>query len=182
MADTINHVVLGSGDLYICNWTNGEAFPDNATVEVDTNKIGNISGGAEIEAKATTTNVTDDFNVSVKEFITKEEATFKTGILTWNMPILNKLVVNGEVVDDATNHKSTLFIGGRNTNGIKRYLVRFVHAFDDGKKLRVSLVGSPNGEFKFNFDPEKATVIDTTFSAISHDNDGTLIRIEMETA
>jgi hypothetical protein len=182
MADTINHVILGSGDLYIADWTNGEAFPDNTTVEVASNKIGNISGGAEIEAKATITDVTDDFNVSVKEFITKETATFKTGILTWNMPILNKLVVNGEIVDDATAKTSTLFIGGRNTNGIKRYLIRFVHTFDTGLKLRVSLVGSANGEFKFSFDPDKATTIDTTFSAVSHDDDGTLIRVEMQTA
>jgi len=181
MADTINHVILGSGVLYIADWTNGEAFPESATIEVATNKIGNISGGAELTAKADTTNVTDDFGVSVKEFITKEEATFKTGILTWNLPVLNKLVVNGEVVDDATAKTSTLFIGGRNKTGIKRYLIRFVHTFDDGKHLRVSLVGSPSGDFKFSFDAEKETIIDSTFSAISHDEDGTLVRIEMET-
>lgn len=176
MAD--NNIVLGSGELYIADFSG--TIPADAEIEVVDNKIANISGGASLDSKADFKQIKDDFDISVLEYFTNEEVKFKSGILTWNLPVLDKIIANGEV-DTSDVAKDVLFIGGRNKNGVKRQLIRFVHTLKKtGKKLRITLVGSASGDFKLNFEKDKETVIDAEFTAVAQDTDGTLVKIEIE--
>lgn len=166
-----NNILLGSGDLYLLTYV--DTIPDDATLEVEANMVGRIKGGAELSYKPTEYEVTDDKNEVIKRFITKEEVTFKTGILTWFQATLAKLCP-GVLTDDSVKKESVLTIGGART--LTAQAIRFVHTKDNGFKLRVTLVGTAGEGFTLKFDPAKETVIDAVFKALSQTN-GVLVTI-----
>ena len=45
--DNSENIILGSGDLYIVEFN--DAVPEDATIEIDDNRAGNIKGGATLE-------------------------------------------------------------------------------------------------------------------------------------
>lgn len=171
MAD---EVILGSGKLYLVEYT--DSIPEDGVLEVDANSVGRIKGGASLEYKPTEYEVTDDAGEVVKRFITKEEVTFKSGILTWALENLEKLSP-AKLTDDATKHEKKLTIGG--AKALTNYVLRFVHTKDSGKKLRISMVATAGNGFVLTFTGDKETVIDAQFKAISQAN-GTLVEIRDE--
>lgn len=177
MADDKNDIILGSGKLYIVLF--GDSMPTDAVIETDSNNVGRIKGGAKLTYKPTQYEVVDDDNYVVRRIITKEEVTFTSGILTWNLDNLNKLSPATMSIDADKNEK-VLKIGGK--TDMDNYLVRFVHTKKSGKKLRVTLLGNAGSGFTFQFNPDKETTYDADFSALSQD-DGTLVefRDEQET-
>jgi hypothetical protein len=171
-------VTLGSGDLYIMDFSG--SIPADTEIEKADNKIGSIKGGAELEYKPESYTVTGDNGRTYKAFITKEEVTFKSGVLTWNLEVLSKLTMGGELttgVRDEDVNVKILNIGKNGSSSIKQVLIRFVHNLGGDKKVRVTLVGSPTSGFTLSFNPEEETVIDAEFTAISQE-DGTLVKIE----
>lgn len=176
LTDVAQRVTLGSGDLYICKYT-GPVIPGDETIETEENLIGGIKGGAELSYKPSTYVVKDDKGVVHKAFITDTEVIFKTGILTWNNTVLNKLALAGDL--QVTASKSTLKLG--KTGEIENYLIRFVHTVDkEGKKYRVTIVGTPQSGFVLPFNPEEETIIDAEFAAGSIDKDGVKLILEEE--
>ncbi len=173
-----DHVVLGSGTLYGVAFDAVAGIPNNATFEVAANTFGRISGGAELTYKPTDYEVIDDTNATIKRFITKEEVTLKSGILTWAMENLAKLSP-ATLTDDTVNRVKTIALGGAKT--LTAYAIRFVHTEDDGSKLRVTMVATAGSGFKFKLDPKKETVIDAEFKAISQAT-GILVEISEEYA
>lgn len=174
MAINTNTVTLGSGDLYIMDYEG--TIPEDAQIETVDNKVGSIKGGAELEYSPESYTVTGDNGMAYKAFITKEEVKFKSGILTWNLDVLSKLVMGGEL----STHESvaTLKIGKNGTSAIKQVLIRFVHKIDEDNAVKVTMIGSPASGFTLSFNPEEETVIDAEFSALSQ-KDGTLVQIDM---
>lgn len=170
--DGLNEVLLGSGKLFVMLF-NGTAMPEDATIETDNNNVGRIKGGATLTYKPTTYDVVDDDNYVVERVITKEEVTFKSGVLTWIIANLNKLSA-GSISDDATKHEKVLKIGGK--TALDSYVIRFVHTKKDENTLRVTILGNATSGFTLQFNPDKETVIDAEFSALSQD-DGTLVEI-----
>lgn len=167
-------VTLGSGDLYIMDFEG--SIPQDTEIEVLTNKIGSIKGGAELEYAPESYTVTGDNGMTYKAFITKEEVTFKSGILTWNLDVLDKLTMGGELTTE--EEKKVLKIGKNGSSAIKQVLIRFVHSIDSKNKVRMTMIGSPTSGFTLAFNPEEETVIDAEFSALSQE-DGTLVKFEM---
>jgi hypothetical protein len=167
-----DEVILGSGKVYMVEYT-WNAIPEDVTLEVEANSLGRIKGGASLEYKPTEYEVTDDNGEVVKRFITKEEVTFKSGILTWSLENLHKLSP-ATLTDDTTKHEKKLKIGG--SKALKNYALRFVHTKDDGKKLRITMIATAGNGFTLTFSGDKETVIDAQFKAISQD-DGTLVEI-----
>lgn len=174
--DAEQRVTLGSGDLYVVKFADG-SVPEHKTIEVEDNLIGGIKGGAELSYKPTIYAVKDDKGVVHKVFITDTEVIFKSGILTWNNTVLNKLSLGGEL--EVTEHKSTLKLG--KVGEIENYLIRFVHTIDKtGRKYRVTIVGTPQNGFVLPFNPEEETVIDAEFVAGSIDKTGVKLILEEE--
>ncbi|HAT4108322.1 TPA: hypothetical protein I9Z35_002865 [Clostridium perfringens] len=174
--DAEQRVTLGSGDLYVVKFAGG-AVPEHRTIEVANNLIGGIKGGAELSYKPTIYAVKDDKGVVHKVFITDTEVIFKSGILTWNNTVLNKLSLGGEL--EVTESKSTLKLG--KVGEIENYLIRFVHTIDKtGRKYRVTIVGTPQNGFVLPFNPEEETVIDAEFVAGSIDKTGVKLILEEE--
>lgn len=170
-------IVLGSGKLYIKKMSANDTF-DMATIAVEANQIGLISGGASLEYKPTTYEVKDDLCIVYKRFITAEEATFKSGILTWNVEALNKIISNGNYVADTG--KRTLKLGGNGAREMEKFAVVFEHTKSDGKAIRVGMVGTNDAGLTLEFASDKETVVDAEIKAIGYDDNGTLVVIEEE--
>jgi len=170
MAD---EVILGSGKLYILEYE--DTIPTDELLEVTANNVGRIKGGASLEYKPTEYEVVDDNGEVVKRFITKEEVTFKSGILTWNLANLAKL--SPGTLTTATGLK-TLKIGSSNKS-LTNHVLRFVHTKDDGNELRITMIATAGNGFVLTFAGDKETVIDAMFKAINQ-ADGTLVEIKEE--
>lgn len=168
-------ITLGSGDLYILDYEG--AIPEATEIEQEENRIGSIKGGAELSYSPETYEVIDDMGKVLKRFVTTEEVTFKSGILTWNLDVLEKLTMAGEL--STSGSKATLKIGGKGNRGIKQVIIHFVHTMENGKKVKVTMMGTSASGFVLSFNPEEETVIDAEFKAMSQ-ADGTQVTINMD--
>lgn len=175
MATEQQFVTLGSGDLYIVSYSG--TMPTEEAFETEENRIGSIKSGAELSYSPETYEVTDSKGIVLKRFITKEEVVFKSGLLTWNLDVLSKLCMGGQVTKTA--EKSILKIGGQR-RGIKKITLKFVHTMDDGKTIKMTMVGTPTAGFTLAFNSDEETVIDAEFTAMAQDAEGTLVLIEKE--
>ena len=105
-------IVLGSGDLYCTEFEGTDKeLPTNETIETEENRLGHIKGGAEIEYSPSFYEAKDDMGKVSKVIITEEEATMKSGIMTWCGLTLEKLCQTARVTNDAANGKRIVKIG-----------------------------------------------------------------------
>lgn len=172
-------MLLGSGDLYIINYTGGD-IPTDATIEVAGNMIGGIKGGATVSYTPTIYSVSDDMRRMKKSLITAEEATFKTGYLSFDLGEIAKIALGSNLQQTYDGTKSTLSVGGGQT--ISEYLLRFVHTMGNGKKVRITMIGTPVSGFELAFSPENESVINAEFSAVPMNAQGQLFTIEVSEA
>lgn len=162
---------LGSGKLYCKVFEEESGIPSISELEKEENRLGSISGGATLEYKATYYQVTDDLGEIDDQVITAEDASLKSGILTWNAETLGKLSATARTTTDEdglTNVK----IGGLTKDNGKKYIIHFVHK--DGTK-RITIVGKCTDGFSLAFAKDKETVTDAVFKALGQDSEGTLI-------
>ncbi len=169
-------VVLGSGKLYTVPFT--EDIPADTEIETEENRLGDIQGGATLEYKPTYYTVEDDLGLVKEDYITAEEATFKSGVLTWNGKTLKKLCATAVATDDADKKKRTVKIGGLNKDDKEKRLFRFVHKDDVKGDIRVTIVGKNQAGFTLGFLKDKETVIDAEIKGTPLDGEGTLIIYE----
>lgn len=155
---------MGAGELYLMEMT-GEAIPEDATIETEANNVGETSGGAAFEYKPEKYDIINSYGATVKSFITKEECTFKTGILTWDLEKIKLLTTAVLTKDSSKNINKLTFTG---SGALKNVLVRFVHTKDDGKKIRLTMVANAGNGFNMEFSGEKETIIDAELTAIQY--------------
>lgn len=172
--NNIEKIVLGSGNVYYKEFEG--TIPENSELEKEENKLGYIQGGATLEYKPTYYTAKDDLGVVQKTIITEEEATLKTGILTFNGKTLAILCETGRV--DESNGIRTVKIGGINNANGKRYVIHFHHKDKVDGDIRVTIVGKNESGFSLAFAKDKETVIDAEFKCQPQDNDGTLIKYQ----
>ena len=173
-----NQIVLGSGTLYIAAYDSTDGIPDDASLEIADNQMGFIKGGASVEYKPTEYEIFDDaYNVH-NRYVISEEVTFKSGVLTWDLAALKKLTAKNTYADDAGAGTRTLSLGGQGARLMDEYVIRFVHTYTDGEKLRVTLVGTASNGFSLAFAPDKETVIDAEFRAKAHGSAGVQLILE----
>ncbi len=172
----MERIVLGSGKLYIDEFTN--TIPEDSAIEVDNKLLGYIQGGATLSYSPTFYEAKDDLGIVSKKIITEEEAVLKSGIMTWNGETLKKLTPTARVTEDASKKTRTVKIGGVGNNDGKKYVLRFVHTDEVDGDIRVTIVGSNEAGFELSFAKDKETVINAEFKAQPHDKDGTLIEFK----
>lgn len=161
-------IVLGSGKLY-CTTISATAgvysVPADNTIEATANLLGYIKGGATLEYTPSYYTVKDDLGYVSKRFLTEESVVFKSGILTWNGEVLDKLSSTA-TVDETVNKKRTVKIGGIDNYDNQMYLLRFVHAVDDTHNIRVTVVGNNTAGFEIQFQPDSETVLNAEFECV----------------
>lgn len=172
-------IVLGSGDLYCMEFTGvGEALPENTAIETEENRLGHIKGGAEIEYAPSFYEAKDDMGKVSKVIITEEEATLKSGIMTWCGTTLQKLCQTARVKEEPDKKKRIVKIGGIGNADGKKYILHFVHKDPADGDVRVTIVGNNQAGFTIAFAKDSETVIDAEFKAQPMDKEGTLILYE----
>lgn len=176
--DSSDEIILGSGDLYLVKFTG--AIPTDEEIEKDENRAGNIKGGATLEYSMESQTVEDDKGRVKKTIITKEIVLFKTGLITWTKQFIQALVQTARV-DETTKSGHRLFkLGGLANLSKDKWLYRFVHTRDDGRKLRVTVTGKNTGTVSLAFDPENPTTCDAEITADTLDDSGTLVILDDE--
>lgn len=178
-------VTLGSGKLYMKEYTGSFAktFADILKDMIKPeNHAGWIKGGASVEYKPTMTQEKDDLGHIVKEILTDEEATFKSGLFTWNGETLAKLTATAEVTTETVNGTTyrRLKIGGTGNDDGKQYAILFVHEDPVEGNCYLLVVGRNSAGFTITFAADSATVIDAEFTCKPHDDRGTLIEFVEE--
>lgn len=162
---------LGSGKTYVTEFTG--TIPTDTEIEKDENLLGLVQGGAALEYKPEFYTAEDDLGLVSKTLITKEEVTFKSGIMTWCGKTLARLCSTARVSE--ANGVRRVKIGGKNNQDGKSYLIRFVHKDAVDGDVRVTIVGKNQAGFSLAFAKDKETVVDAEFKAQPHDSEGTLI-------
>lgn len=176
-------IVLGSGYLYISEVdSKTKAIPTNEEIEKDENLLGLIQGGAEVTYKPSYYEAKDDMGKVSKTILTEEEATLKSGIMTWCGKTLEKLCETARVIEDKVKKIRTVKIGGVGNATGKKYVIHFVHKDETDGDIRVTIVGNNQAGFSFAFAKDKETVIDAEFKAAPQDKEGTLILYEEDMA
>ena len=182
---TKEKVTLGSGMLYMAEFT-GDFAKDFADIlkqlMTPENHAGWIKGGASIEYKPTMTQEKDDLGHVVKEILTDEEATFKSGLFTWNGETLAKFAATAEITTERKDGKAyrRLKIGGTANDDGKQYAILFVHEDPVEGNCYLLVVGRNSAGFTITFAADSATVIDAEFTCKPHDERGTLIEFVEE--
>ncbi|NFO31069.1 hypothetical protein FDB41_12385 [Clostridium botulinum] len=167
-------IVLGSGKLFIDEFK--ITIPSDSDLEKEEKLIGLIQGGATLEYKPTFYEAKDDLGLASKVVLTEEEATLKSGIMTWCGNTLTKLCSTARVTE--AKGKRTVKIGGVGNQDGKKYVIRFLHEDKADGDIRVTIVGNNQAGFSFSFAKDKETVIDAEFKALPLDNEGTKIIYE----
>ena len=176
--DNSEEIILGSGDLYIVDFT-GE-IPEDTEIEKDDNRAGNIKGGATLEYSIESQTVQDDKGRVKKTIITKETVLFKTGLMTWIKKFMQAIIQTARI-DETTKTGHRIYkLGGLANLNKTRYLWRFVHTRDDGRKLRITVTGKNTGTISLAFQPENETVVDAEITADTLDSAGTLVILDDE--
>ncbi|ATD55408.1 hypothetical protein [Clostridium chauvoei] len=163
MAKDNNEIVLGAGEVYMYEFT-GTEIPQDEEVETEEHNVGHCSGGFSIDYKPEKYDVKNQYGKTVKSFITKEEITAKTGILTWSLEKLSLLSTAKFTTDKEKKIRVLKFGGG---GALKTILVRFVHTKENGKKIRFTMIGQGGNGFSLEFSDKELTV-DSQITAIEY--------------
>lgn len=164
-------ITLGSGDLMIKEYT--DTMPAYTEFDAETDLLGRIQGGCTLEYKGTWYEAKDDTGKAVKTIITEEEATLKSGILTWNGKTLAQLCSTARVTEGEGIR--TVKIGGVGNHNGKSYALCFHHVDKIDGDVWVVVRAVNQGGFSLAFAKDKETVIDAEFKCLPQDTEGTLI-------
>lgn len=176
--DNSEEIILGSGELYLAEF-DGETIPEDAVIETEANRAGNIKGGAKLEYSISSQTVKSDNGRVTKTIITEETVKLITGLITWVKMWIQALIATARVDESKAGHR-IFKIGGLGNQNKKRYLYRFVHTRDDGRKLRLTVTGKNVGTISIAFDPENPTTVDAEIAADALDSEGTLVILDDE--
>lgn len=176
--DNSENIILGSGDLFISKYTG--VVPADNVIEADENRAGNIKGGATMEYSTDNQTVEDDKGRVKKTTTTKETVTLKTGLITWAANYIKSLISTARVDEISKEGHRIYKLGGLANVSKEKYLFRFVHTRDDGRKLRVTVTGKNTGAVALAFDPENVTQVDAEITAEALDDEGTLVIVDDE--
>lgn len=165
-------ITLGSGDLMIKEYDG--AIPAYTEFNPETDLLGRIQGGATLEYKGEWYDAKDDSGKAIKTIITNEEATLKSGVITWNGKTLEKLVSTARVTESAGIR--TVKIGGVANHNGKSYALCFHHTDKVDGDVWLVVRGVNKAGFSLAFVKDKETVIDAEFMCLPQDDEGTLIQ------
>ena len=101
-------------------------------------------------------------------------------MMTWCKRFIQAIILTARV-DETTKAGHRVYkLGGLANLNKTRYLWRFVHTRDDGRKLRITVTGKNTGTISLAFQPENETTIDAEITADTLDKDGTLVILDDE--
>ena len=170
------HIALGSGELYIGVVANPETATESEIVAALVN-VGAIEGGAEITYKPSVKDIKSSNRGKLLSYVTEEEISLKTGILTWNLENMAKLIPSSITTEAGTGKKTFKL---KSSSELPINYLRFIHTKRNNTgtiTLNIYKAQATSG-FKFEFDREKPVSVDYEFSALADDNGNYLEIVE----
>ena len=155
----MSEILMGAGEVYMYEYA-GSVIPEDSVIETEDHNVGHCSGGFTISYRPTRYEVRNQYGSTVKIFITRENVSVKTGILSWDLSRL-ALLSTAKLTGDGALRRLTFGAGG----GLATVLVRFVHRKPDGKKVRFTMIGQGGSGFSFEFGEHEVSV-DSQLTAI----------------
>lgn len=155
-------ILVGACDVFMFQFS-GTEIPEDSVIETAEHSVGHCSSGFTVNYKPTKYEVSNHHGNVVKSFVTREEISAKTGIMSWDMEKLTLLSTAEYTVDKEKKLKKLLFTG--NGKALKSVMVRAVHIKDNGKKLRFTMIGQGGSGFAIAFENKEVTV-DAELSAV----------------
>ena len=149
--------------------------PDVDSICIEENLFGYVSGGATLEYKPTYYSCKDDLGYVEKTILTEEEATLKSGVMTFNANRLQALCSTGRTSLSEDKKRRIVKIGGVSNDNGKRYVICFHHDDKKDGDIWVVIVGQNQSGFSIAFAKDKETVVDAEFKALVQDDEGTII-------
>lgn len=168
-------ILIGACDVFMYEFT-GTELPEVGEIETPEHNVGHCSSGFTVDYKPTRYDINNQYGVTVKSYVTKEEISAKTGIMSWDLEKLSLLSTGEYEIDKEKKVKRVLFTG--KGKALKTVLVRAVHEKENGKKLRFTMIGQGGSGFALSFENKEVT-IDAELAAIKK-VDGFLASFEEE--
>lgn len=159
-----DEVLLGAGEVYLYEFT-GDKIPEDSEIETPEHNVGHCSGGFTVNYKPTKYDILNQYEKIVKSFITKEEISAKTGVLTWNLKNL-ELLSAGDFSEETSPKKERKLVFTGKGKALKTVILHFVHEKENGKKIRFTMIGQGGSGFAIEF-AQKEVVVDAEITAIS---------------
>lgn len=166
-------ITVGSAVPYLIPYA--DTVPSVEEICVEENRLGYIKSGASIEYTEETYEEKDDLGYVKKIITTDENVLVKLGLITWNGKTLQSMIDRCKVTEEG-NRRITKIGGAGNAQG--KYYVLCLHHVDkkDGD-LWVLIVGRNTAGATLALAKDEGTLVEPEFSAIPHDEDGTLVQL-----
>lgn len=160
--ESAKDILVGAADVFMCEFT-GTELPEDSDIETADNSVGHCSSGFTVNYKPTKYDIKNHHGSTVKSYVTEEEISAKTGIMSWDLEKVSMLSTAEHSVDKENKVKKLLFTG--NAKALKTVLMRAVHVKENGKKLRFTMIGQGGSGFALAFENKEVTV-DAELTAI----------------
>jgi len=176
-------ICVGSGYIYEMDFDGVTGtIPDDATIEVDANRLGYIEKGATLTYAPTTHLFKADYGYIMRNALTEESVTLKLGLISWFTSKLDRLCSTARITETTTptgGTGRTVLIGGvRNFDG-KTHLFRFVHLDPVWGDIRITIVGMNTAGIVLTYAMDASTNIEPEITATPSDTQGTLVILNM---
>ncbi|MGL4571999.1 MAG: hypothetical protein ACRCVJ_13145 [Clostridium sp.] len=145
-------VMLGAGDIYMMPF-DGTTMPEDSAIEAEQNNVGDCSGGFKVDYKPKLYDVKNQYNEIVERFVTDEQISCKTGIITWDMKKL-AMLSTAKVTEDKSKGTRKLTFG--NGGGkLPCVLLRFIQR---NTGLKFTMIGQGGQGFGLDFGDKETTI------------------------
>lgn len=161
MVITKEPISLGSGDIYIEEYTGGE-LPALSTIEVKEKKAGSVKDGVSLAVTETFYIAKSDDGKVMRKKMIDDEYKLNYSDITTSAETIKRALSTVDVTEDAERGVQHLEMGGISNYKSKRYLVLFVN---DDKDTRVLVMGSNESGLNLSFLKDKETVNGFSFTA-----------------
>lgn len=155
-------ILIGAADVFMYQF-DGKEIPEDSVIETAEHSVGHCSAGFTVNYKPTKYEIENHHGNVVKSYITKEEISAKTGIMSWDLEKISLLSTGAVTVDGEKKVRKLLFTG--EGKALKTVLIRAVHVKENGKKLRFTMIGQGGSGFSIAFENKEITV-DAELAAI----------------
>lgn len=169
-------VTLGAGKWYVTPWEAGAIKLDE--VIKDENLMGYTQGGATISFTPTMKTIEDDTGNVRKVFKTAANAEMKTGLLTFTLESLNKIMSFGRLENGSEGSGTKILKLSAGKEELKKFCVAFEYKDDEGNYMRIGMVASNTSTLELAFTKDTETVVDMTFAAESNGVDNVIVVFE----
>ena len=166
-------IYLGSGKAYIAEYDAAKGLPDIDTICVDKNLLGKIKSGATLVYNDEKHDESDDLGTVMKSVVTKETASLKLGLITFNGNTLAYLADRCKVTEK--DGKRTVLIGGYGNSQGKEWVVCFAHEDKKDGNVWVMVRGTNQAGLSLSYAVDAGTKIEPEIRALPFDDNGSLI-------